>query len=114
MYRDVTELHDFYRDRLGLVVQRLLRRRLRQMWPDLTGQTLMGFGYAAPLLKAYEEQTAHRFLVMPAAQGVMAGPKPAKAARSRWRTSMSCPLRTPRLTGSSCATPWNAQPSLIR
>ncbi len=78
MYRDVTELHDFYRDRLGLVVQRLLRRRLRQMWPDLTGQTLMGFGYAAPLLKAYEDQTARRFLVMPAAQGVMAWPETGK------------------------------------
>ena len=78
MYRDVLELHEFYRDRLGLVVQRLLRRRLRQMWPDLSGQTLMGFGYAGPLLKAYEEQNTRRFLVMPAAQGVMAWPEKGK------------------------------------
>ncbi|MEO0392400.1 MAG: methyltransferase domain-containing protein [Pseudomonadota bacterium] len=74
MYRDVLDLHEFYRDRLGLVAQRLLRRRLRQMWPDLAGQSIMGFGYAGPLLKAYEEQTDYRFLVMPAAQGVMAWP----------------------------------------
>ena len=72
MYRDVVDLHDFYRDRLGRVVQRLMRRRLRQMWPDVSGQRVMGFGYAGHLLQAFDEQpTTQRFLVMPAAQGVM-------------------------------------------
>lgn len=78
MYRDVIELHDFYRDRLGRVVQRLMRRRLRQMWPDVSGQRVMGFGYAGPLLKAFEDQTTQRFLVMPASQGVMKWPRQSK------------------------------------
>ncbi|MAJ63478.1 MAG: methyltransferase type 11 [Alphaproteobacteria bacterium] len=76
MYRDVVDLHDFYRDRLGRVVQRLMRRRLRQMWPDVSGQRVMGFGYAGHLLQAFDEQpTTQRFLVMPAAQGVMHWPR---------------------------------------
>jgi SAM-dependent methyltransferase len=78
MYRDVVDLNGFYRDRLGLVVQRMLRRRLRQMWPDVSGMTVMGYGYAGPLLKAFEEQTRHRFLAMPAAQGVIAWPENGK------------------------------------
>ncbi|MBV6632011.1 MAG: methyltransferase domain-containing protein [Alphaproteobacteria bacterium] len=74
MYRDVIDLNNFYQDRLGQVVQRLLRRRLRQMWPDLSGMNLLGFGYAGPLLQAFEEDAAAKFLAMPAPQGVMAWP----------------------------------------
>lgn len=75
MYRDVIDLQSFYRDRLGLVVQKLLRRRLRQMWPDVTGLGIMGYGYVGPLLKAFEEQAARRFMVMPALQGVVPWPE---------------------------------------
>ena len=48
---DSRALEDFYDSRIGQVARRLIARRLRLMWPDLTGQRVLGFGYAGPYLK---------------------------------------------------------------
>ncbi|HLJ21155.1 MAG TPA: methyltransferase type 11, partial [Stellaceae bacterium] len=44
MYTDVVDLRDFYATRLGQVARRLLRRRIRLMWPDLSGMRVLGVG----------------------------------------------------------------------
>ena len=67
---DSTELEAFYESRMGQVARRLISRRLREQWPDISGQRLLGFGYATPYLRSFSE--AERALaVMPEAQGAV-------------------------------------------
>ncbi len=73
MYLDVVDLRAFYAERLGGIARRLIGLRLRQHWPSLTGERLLGLGYATPYLTAFAE--AERALAfMPAAQGVVNWP----------------------------------------
>ncbi len=67
---DSPELEAFYESRMGQVARRLISRRLREQWPDLSGQRLLGFGYATPYLRSFAE--AERALaVMTEAQGAV-------------------------------------------
>ena len=50
MALDSRLLEEFYDSRMGQVARRLISQRLRQAWPDLKGQRLLGFGYAVPYL----------------------------------------------------------------
>jgi SAM-dependent methyltransferase len=62
---DSRALEEFYDSRIGQVTRRLISRRLRQMWPDLSGQNLLGFGYAGPYLKSFGE-TERALAALPA------------------------------------------------
>lgn len=74
MWMDVTELRDFYADPLGQMARRYLRRRIRTMWPDARGLSVLGLGFATPYLRPYVD-TAERVLgFMPAKQGVIQWP----------------------------------------
>jgi SAM-dependent methyltransferase len=65
---DSAALEAFYDSRMGQVARRLISRRLREQWPDLTGERLLGFGYAAPYLRQFAE--AERALAgVPAPEG---------------------------------------------
>ena len=47
MHLDVQDLRNFYyRTQLGRSAQRALREQLLALWPDVTGQTVLGFGFA--------------------------------------------------------------------
>lgn len=75
MHLDVVELRRFYYTTdLGRMVQRVLRARLRALWPDIHGQTLIGFGFAAPFLRPFMEESARTLCLMPAQQGVCPWP----------------------------------------
>jgi SAM-dependent methyltransferase len=74
MASDVVDLHEFYRSGLGQMARRLIRRRIRRIWPDLAGQTVLGLGYATPYLSPLRESAARAIAVMPAAQGVIRWP----------------------------------------
>lgn len=75
MYLDVVELRNFYyRSGLGRVAQRAIRDQLLQLWPAAEGETVVGFGFAAPLLRPYLGQARRVVSLMPAAQGVMSWP----------------------------------------
>ena len=74
MYRDVVDLREFYQSSLGQVALRQVRRRIREFWPDLTGQSVLGIGYATPYLKPFIGEAARVTAVMPAAQGVVFWP----------------------------------------
>ncbi|WP_029012429.1 methyltransferase domain-containing protein [Niveispirillum irakense] len=74
MYSDVLDLADFYKGSTGQMVRRLIRRRIRALWPDLAGMRVLGIGYATPYLGLFKE--AERVMaVMPAGQGVIAWPR---------------------------------------
>ena len=75
MHLDVVDLKAFYyRTRLGRGAQAALQRRLREMWPDIAGQTLVGYGFAAPFLRPFLGEAERVMSFMPAPQGVMPWP----------------------------------------
>jgi SAM-dependent methyltransferase len=71
MPSDVIDLHQFYRTALGRVASRMIRRTLREMWPDLHAMRLLGIGYPTPFLSAISADTERTVALMPATQGVL-------------------------------------------
>jgi SAM-dependent methyltransferase len=71
MWTDIVDLRDFYASALGQVARRLIRRRLRQVWPDVAGQNMLGIGFAVPYLSSFRGEAARTIALMPAGQGVM-------------------------------------------
>lgn len=77
MRPDIVELTEFYGSRDGDYARRLINFQLRQLWPDLTGMTLLGIGYATPFLGQFEEARRQAAL-MPATQGAVTWPPAAR------------------------------------
>lgn len=75
MWTDVVDLRDFYATSAGRVARRLLSRRIRAIWPDLSGQRVLGLGYPAPYLGAYQDEAERTLAVSPALQGVLHWPQ---------------------------------------
>lgn len=74
MYTDVVDLREFYGSSLGHMAQRMIRRRIRALWPDLTGRAVLGLGFATPYLTPFREEAERVFAIMPARQGVSRWP----------------------------------------
>ena len=75
MWTDVVDLNEFYQSRLGQVARRLIRRRMREIWPDVRGMTVLGMGYATPYLRPYRDEAERVIAAMPAQQGVIHWPE---------------------------------------
>ncbi len=75
MHLDVLDLKAFYyRSTLGRAAQRAVRDRVVELWPEAKGQTVVGFGFAVPLLRPYLADARRVTGLMPGPQGVMAWP----------------------------------------
>ncbi|GAB5437419.1 methyltransferase domain-containing protein [Falsiruegeria mediterranea] len=75
MHLDVQDLRNFYyRSTLGRAAQAAVRGRVQAIWPQATGQTIAGFGFAVPLLRPYLGDARRVIGLMPGPQGVMAWP----------------------------------------
>ena len=75
MHPDVVQLRKFYyRTALGRAAQKAIRRRLRVLWPSVRGETVVGFGFAAPFLRPFMEEAERVLCLMPAQQGVCPWP----------------------------------------
>ncbi|MGV6813047.1 MAG: class I SAM-dependent methyltransferase [Brevirhabdus sp.] len=75
MHLDVLDLRNFYyRTRLGRAAQRVIRDQLKTWWPDTKGQTVVGFGFAVPLLRPFLGNARRVVGLMPGPQGVMPWP----------------------------------------
>ena len=75
MHLDVLDLRAFYyRTRLGRTAQRAIRDQMLEMWPNAEGLTVVGFGFAAPLLRPYLGTARRVTALMPGPQGVMPWP----------------------------------------
>lgn len=75
MHLDVQDLRNFYyRSALGRAAQANLRTRLLELWPEAQGQTVVGFGFASPLLRPYLKDARRVIALMPGPQGVMPWP----------------------------------------
>lgn len=94
MHPDVVDLRNFYyRTGLGRAAQRAIRSQVVDLWPDVQGQTVAGFGFSVPLLRPFLADARRVVALMPDQQGVMHWPAglPNVAAltpETRW------PLRT--------------------
>jgi SAM-dependent methyltransferase len=71
MSMDVVDLRAFYHGRLGQVVRRILRAKLRARFGDVAGLRVLGAGFAAPFLGVFREEAERVLVFMPAEQGVM-------------------------------------------
>lgn len=75
MHLDVLDLRAFYyRTRLGRSAQRGLQQALRTLWPSTPDMTVVGFGFAAPMLRPFMAEARRVVALMPAPQGVMPWP----------------------------------------
>ncbi|THD72100.1 methyltransferase domain-containing protein [Thalassobius vesicularis] len=75
MHLDVQDLRNFYyRSTLGRAAQKAVRDQLLALWPEAQGQTVVGFGFAAPLLRPYLADARRVTALMPGPQGVMSWP----------------------------------------
>jgi len=71
---DIIDLRDFYETDLGIAVRRIVRREIRNVWPDMAGLDCLGLGYATPFLGVFRPLANRVLNFMPAAQGVMRWP----------------------------------------
>lgn len=74
MWHDVVDLRDFYDSQLGDTTRRMVRRAIRSLWPDVTGQAVLGLGYATPYLRQFIPEAERVLAFMPASQGVIHWP----------------------------------------
>ncbi|MBI1417788.1 MAG: methyltransferase domain-containing protein [Limimaricola sp.] len=75
MHLDVLDLRNFYyRSPLGRAAQKVIRDQLVGLWPEAQGQTVVGYGFAVPLLRPYLAKARRVIGLMPGPQGVMAWP----------------------------------------
>ncbi len=75
MHLDVADLDAFYGGtRLGRIARNALRSRMRELWPDVRGQSVLGFGFALPLLGPYLDAAQRVTALMPGRQGVKRWP----------------------------------------
>ena len=74
MWLDAVDLRDFYATGAGRVARVMIRRQIRDLWPDVKGLDLLGLGYATPYLGMFRGEAAHIAAVMPAPQGVLHWP----------------------------------------
>ena len=65
MHAEVHGLEAFYAAPLGRIAARFLRTRLAAVWPDLTGQSVLGIGYANPYLGLWRGQAQRCLSVLP-------------------------------------------------
>jgi len=76
MHLDVQDLRNFYyRNPLGRPVQKVLRTRIAEFWPEAHGQSIAGFGFAVPFLRPYLADARRVTALMPAPQGVVGWPQ---------------------------------------
>lgn len=74
MHLDVATLRDFYATPLGKVARRLLARRIRALWPKVSGETVASLGFGTPFLGAFRSEAENVAAFMPASQGALIWP----------------------------------------
>ncbi len=71
---DARDAAEFYETPLGGLTARLVRQILLDIWPNCTGQSVLGLGYAGPYLQCWREQSARSIALSPLHMGVAPWP----------------------------------------
>lgn len=75
MRQSVHDIRSFYRQRTGRLVRRIISGHINEFWPDLGDKRVMGYGYAAPYLRSYQNNAGFVFCAMPVHQGAYRWPE---------------------------------------
>ncbi|MFY9642197.1 MAG: methyltransferase type 11, partial [Rhodomicrobium sp.] len=65
MYDDAARLRDFYATPLGQLARRIIARRIRERWTNVSGMDVIGLGYAAPYLRMFHGEARTTAALMP-------------------------------------------------
>lgn len=81
MWQDVSDLRAFYASPPGAFARASIERRLRALWPDLSGMRVLALGYGPPFLEPALREAERTVAAMPARQGAARWPAagPARA-----------------------------------
>ncbi|WP_282572307.1 class I SAM-dependent methyltransferase [Roseomonas acroporae] len=96
MAHEVHGLREFYGTPTGAVTARLLRERLRALWPRLRGMSVLGIGHAGPFLRLWRDEAERTIALTPAQLGLPArwpaasAPRPAGARPARPGAPRAC------------------------
>ena len=71
---DVVDLREFYASPLGQASRRLIARRIRSRWDNVSGAAVLGLGYATPYLDQFRQEARAVLGFMPGDQGVVHWP----------------------------------------
>jgi SAM-dependent methyltransferase len=74
MATDTHAAADFYGTPRGAVAALLLRDRLQRLWPNLTGQSVLGVGFTVPYLRLWREGAQRCIALTPAQIGTARWP----------------------------------------
>ena len=75
MYNDIIDLREFYSTPMGQMGRRLIRSRIRRLWSNLSGMTVLGLGYSTPYLQPFQNEANVVLAIMPSTQGVFHWPE---------------------------------------
>lgn len=75
MYDDVSELKNFYASPLGQLARRIIARRIRDRWDNVSNMDIVGLGYASPFLQVFNGEARVMAAMMPHRQGVVQWPR---------------------------------------
>ena len=59
------DIQSFYEEPIGQVTRRTIFRRVREAWPDVRGQRLLGYGYALPYLRPFVSEAERIVALVP-------------------------------------------------
>ena len=74
MNYDSAGLLEFYASPVGQVARRVISRRLREVWPDVKGTRLLGYGFAMPYLRSFAADADLVTALIPEQLGPVAWP----------------------------------------
>lgn len=74
MQWDAGALNDFYQSAVGRATRPLIGRAIAEIWSDLSGLRVLGYGFAPPYLGASLGKAERVVALMPARMGVIAWP----------------------------------------
>ncbi len=75
MYDDASQLRDFYASPLGQLARRIIARRIRARWDNVSGMDVAGLGFASPYLRMFNGEARVTAALMPHRQGVVQWPR---------------------------------------
>nr|WP_321524410.1 methyltransferase domain-containing protein [uncultured Cohaesibacter sp.] len=74
MFLDVLDLRNFYAQPLGRVTAHHVNQRIRTLWPNVKGLSVLGVGYAPPYIRSMRASAERTLAFMPSRQGAVCWP----------------------------------------
>ena len=70
MWLNAADLKAFYGSPLGLTARRMISAHVREIWPDVSGMNVLGFGFPTPYLNVFRSEAASVLVAVPVSQDI--------------------------------------------